>query len=168
MVEIIKGKVMKMSPAPNTFHQTISINLVGLFRNQLKGQPCKLFHAPTDVRLITKGRKDEDIQTVVQPDVFVVCDPSKLDERGCLGSPDLIIEILSPATAEKDLTYKFDLYQEAGVTEYWIVFPNDQIVETFLLENGLYKKSGVYAEEKSIPVRVLPGLEVAVRDVFER
>jgi len=168
MVEIIKGKVFKMSPAPNTYHQTVSGNLFGLFKNHLRGKGCKLFHAPTDVRLITKGLKNEEIKTVVQPDIFVVCDPNKLDEKGCLGSPDLIIEILSPSTAEKDLTYKFDLYQEAGVLEYWIVFPNDQIVETFFLENGSYKKTGVFSEEKLIPVLTLAGFEVPAKEIFER
>jgi len=168
MVELIKGKIFKMSPAPNIFHQTVSINILRVLSNHIKGNSCKLFHTPTDVRLITKGAKDSDIITVVQPDIFVVCDPTKLDERGCLGSPDLIIEILSPATAKKDLTKKFDLYEEAGVLEYWIVFPNDQIVETFVLSNGTFLKTGVFTEEEHVPVNTIPGLEIPVQEILEK
>jgi len=95
MVEIIKGKIFPISPAPNTYHQTLSVNLTGLLKMMLKGKSCRLFHAPTDVRLITNGPNDNQITTVVQPDLFIVCDPLKLDDQGCLGSPDFIIEILS-------------------------------------------------------------------------
>ena len=167
MVELIKGKIFKMSPAPNTFHQTVSGNLFAFLKAAIKEQKYKTFSVPTDLRLTTKGMDDVNIITVVQPDIFVVCDPAKLDDRGCLGSPDLIIEILSPATATKDLTKKFDLYQESGVHEYWIVFPGDRIVETFYLENRVYKKTGVYAEDAMVPVRTLPGLEILVTEIFE-
>jgi Uma2 family endonuclease len=168
MVEIIKGKVFKMSPAPSRFHQDISVNLTLLLGIRLKSGPCKLYHAPTDVRLLTKGKEDKDIISVVQPDIFVVCDAAKMDDKGCLGSPDFIIEIVSPGTSTKDLSLKFNLYEGAGVKEYWIIFPNDQIIECFFLENGAYKKSGVYAEDAVVPVLSIPGLELKVEEIFER
>ncbi len=168
MVELIKGKIYKMSPAPSRFHQEISVNLTRLLGNFLHKGTCKLYHAPTDVRLITKGIADQEIVSVVQPDVFVVCDLNKMDEKGCLGSPDFIIEIVSPGTSSKDLDLKFNLYEGAGVREYWIIFPNDQIIECFLLKNETYKKSGVYAENALVPVHSLPGLEIKVEEIFER
>jgi Uma2 family endonuclease len=168
MVELIKGKVFKMSPAPSRFHQDVSVNLTHLLVTHLKGGPCKLYHAPTDVRLITKGTADKDIVSVVQPDIFVVCDPAKMDERGCLGSPDFIIEIISPGTSSRDLNLKFSLYEKAGVLEYWVIFPNDHIIECFLLENGAYKKSGVYGEETLVPVHSIQGLNLELEEIFKR
>lgn len=168
MVEIIKGKIFKMSPGPNTYHQTISMNISLLIGGALRNTQCKPFAAPTDVRLITKSPKDEDIITVVQPDFFVVCDPTKMDTRGCLGSPDFVIEIISPFTSSKDVRIKFNLYEEAGVLEYWIIHPGDRYVQCYVLENGVYKESGIYAEEGIIPVRTLPQVEVKFEDVFEQ
>jgi len=168
MVELIKGKIFKMSPGPNTFHQTVSMNVSRIFSNHLYGSKCKPFAAPTDVRLITKSTEDQDITTVIQPDFFVVCDPAKMDTRGCLGSPDFIIEIVSPSTSSRDLRIKYSLYEEAGVTEYWIIHPGDQFVQCYVLHNGIYKESGVYSEDSNIPVRTIPGLELSVEAVFER
>ena len=168
MVELIKGKIFKMSPAPSRFHQDISVNLTILLGKYLKSGPCKLYHAPTDVRLITKSPADKDIVSVVQPDIFVVCDASKMDEKGCLGSPDFIIEIVSPGTSAKDLNLKYSLYESAGVREYWIIFPNDQIIQRFLLENNVFKKSGVYVEDQLVPVHSILGLELNVEEIFER
>ncbi len=168
MVELIRGKIFKMSPAPSRFHQDISVNLTLLLGNHLKSSHCKLYHAQTDVRLITKSKADQDVISVIQPDIFVVCDKSKMDEKGCLGSPDFIIEIVSPGSSSKDLNLKYALYEEAGVKEYWIIFPNDQIIECFLLENEKYKKSGVYAEDQSVPVHTIPGLLLQVEDIFGR
>lgn len=168
MVEIIKGRIFKLSQAPNSFHQCISMNISGILKVKLKGTRCKAFAAPTDVRLITRSSRDEDIVTVVQPDLFVVCDPAKMDERGCLGSPDFIIEILSPSTSAKDLNEKYHLYEEAGVTEYWVIGPGERFVECFVLENGIYKKSGVYGEGSVVPVHTIPGLEMNATDIFEQ
>lgn len=120
------------------------------------------------MRLITKSAKDEDIITVVQPDIFVVFDPSKMDERGCLGSPDFIIEILSPSTSARDLNEKYHLYEEAGVREYWVIGPGERFVECFVLENGTYKRSGVYGEDAIVPVHILPGVEMPAVEIFER
>lgn len=168
MVEIIKGKIFKMSPGPNTFHQTVSMNVSRIFSTHLYKSNRKPFAVPTDVRLVTKSRADEDIISVVQPDFFVVCDPAKMDSRGCLGSPEFIIEIISPSTSAKDLKIKYNLYEEAGVNEYWIIHPGDQYIQAYHLENGKYEHSGIYAEEAKIPVQILPGQELAVEDIFER
>ena len=168
IVELIKGRIFKMSPAPNTYHQVISGNVFGFLKGKTKGSKCKPFAAPTDVRLITKSAKDEDIITVVQPDIFLVCDPSKMDERGCLGSPDFIIEILSPSTSARDLYEKYHLYEEAGVREYWVIGPGERFVECFVLENDTYKRSGVYGEDATVPVHILPGVEMPAVEIFER
>ncbi len=168
MVELIKGKIFKMSPSPSRYHQDIAINITTFFRNELKGKICKVYTAPSDVRLISKGNGDKDITTVVQPDVFVVCDPSKLDEKGCLGSPDLIVEIVSPFTAEKDISRKFELYQESGVLEYWLVFPNDKIVEIFVLDGGRFGPPKVFTELDLIPIHIFEGMRISGIDVFEQ
>ncbi|WP_042344549.1 Uma2 family endonuclease, partial [Capnocytophaga canis] len=122
-VELLKGKIFKMSPAPSLKHQKISMNLSGLLWQFLRGKKCQLFSAPFDVRLPKKEEKGDNIHTVVQPDLCIICDESKLDERGCIGAPDLIIEILSPGNSKKEMKNKFELYQESGVEEYWIVNP---------------------------------------------
>ena len=167
MVELIKGKVFKMSPAPTRYHQRVSHNLNGLLYGVTRGKLCQAYSAPTDVRFITKGSEDKDITTVVQPDLFIVCDPSKLDSNGCLGSPDFIVEIISPATATKDLKIKFELYQQAGVGEYWVVYPGEQVIHVFLLINGKYVPSGVYTEHGPIPLQTLTGISLELQDIFE-
>ncbi len=166
MVELIKGKIFKMSPAPSDLHQSISGNFHGIFFQILKKQKCKVFHAPYDVRL-TRTIKDEEVTTVVQPDICIICDQSKRDARGCNGAPDLIIEILSPATSKKDLSYKFDLYEEAGVREYWIVYPFEQIIEVFYLQNEKYQLIKKFFADESIPVNIFEGLEIDLKEVFE-
>jgi Uma2 family endonuclease len=141
MVEIIHGKIFKMSPAPGSNHQGISGNLFGELWQYFRGNKCKVYSAPFDVRLPgpSKKKEDRDIITVVQPDICVICDLSKIDERGCLGAPDWIIEILSKYTSSKDLREKFDVYEEAGVKEYWVVHPVEQTVLVFTLDkNGKY------------------------------
>jgi Uma2 family endonuclease len=165
MVEIIKGKIFKMSPAPNTKHQDISVNLTRELSVFLKKKPCKLFAAPFDVRFV-KNIEDKTITTVTQPDLCVICDPAKIDERGCVGAPDFIIEILSPATKSKDIHEKFDLYQEFGVSEYWIVDPLSQIVDVFLLKDGHYQLKGKYTNDDKIEVNTLAGLVIELNDIF--
>ena len=127
-VELIKGKIFKMSPAPLNIHQAISINLIRDMSVFFKGNNCVIRHAPFDVRLIKKTAKDQEIETVVQPDICVICDREKLDDRGCIGAPDLIVEILSPSTKNKDIKDKFELYEQNEVREYWIVDPNNKTV----------------------------------------
>jgi Uma2 family endonuclease len=168
--ELINGFIKMMSPAPAKRHQTISGNLFGEIKWYLKGKKCKVFNAPFDVRLPNKqgAKTDDQVFTVVQPDICVICDPSKLDERGCLGSPDFIIEIISPASAKKDVEEKFYIYQEAGVREYWIVYPQENSVSVFFLnEFGKYQLVGMYAEDSIVKVNIFDNFSVQLKDIFE-
>ncbi len=166
-VELIKGVIFKMAPAPNRNHQSISTNLVGMMWQYFHENPCKLFHAPFDVRLPGKVNdiSDEQIITIVQPDICVVCDIKKLEDRGCLGAPDLIIEILSPGNSKKELQNKFEVYQESGVKEYWIVQPIDKYVTIYSLnEMGEFIGSRPYTEKmKSV---IFPDLEIDLEKIF--
>lgn len=171
MVELIRGKVFRMSPAPNTQHQRISRKLVKVIERHLEGKSCELFYAPFDVRLpLPEGQQTSDkIDTVVQPDVCVICDPSKIDKQGCNGAPDWIIEILSKGTAHKDLTEKFDLYEHAGVREYWIVRPYEQSVSPFVLDDsGVYQpiRNTPFVHREKVPVSVFQGFEVDLLGLF--
>ena len=168
-VELIKGKVYRMSPAPKRKHQDISRNLATPIAGFLRGKRCKTYAAPFDVRL-SRATPDGDasIETVVQPDICVVCDPQKLDERGCLGAPDWIIEILSPGTTARDTHDKFDLYEEAGVREYWMVWPEQKNVIVYLLgDAGRYELRGEFYTPGLIPVATLPELLMEWAEVFE-
>ncbi|MDG6262596.1 Uma2 family endonuclease [Glaesserella parasuis] len=134
-VEIIKGKIMAMSPVPNRLHQRISMKLTKAFLDVFVNHQCELYVAPFDVRFPDSNGK---IKTVVQPDLCVICDPNKLDEKGCIGAPDLIVEILSPGNSKREMKDKYELYQEQGVSEYWIVRPEEQHIQIYVLENGRY------------------------------
>lgn len=139
-VELIKGKIFKMSPAPSRKHQDISWRLTREIDKVFSETSCKMYAAPFDIRLINHkvSTTDNKIISVVQPDLCVICDISKLDEKGCLGAPDLIIEILSIGNSNKEMDIKFDLYQENGVKEYWIVNPTDETVYIYVLEHEKY------------------------------
>ena len=134
-VEIIKGKIMAMSPAPNRLHQDISLKLTSEFLKVFPSDGCKLYVAPFDVRF---PDENGNVKTVVQPDLCVICDPNKLDERGCLGAPDLVVEILSPGNSKREMKDKYELYQEYGVSEYWVVRPEERNIHIYVLENGRY------------------------------
>ena len=134
-VEIINGKIMAMSPAPNRLHQRISMRLTLELAKVFNNQQCQMYVAPFDVRFPDSNGK---IKTVVQPDLCVICDPNKLDEKGCIGAPDLIVEILSPGNSKREMKDKYELYQEQGVSEYWIVRPEEQHIQIYVLENGRY------------------------------
>lgn len=168
MVEIIKGKLFKMSPAPTRIHQTISMNFARTLGNFFYKQPCQVFHAPFDVRLFAKkDNANEQIQTVVQPDLCVICDLTKLDEKGCVGAPDLVVEILSPSTRKKDLQDKFELYQETGVREYWIIHIEETIVEVFYLdEHGIYRLHKMFTNEDEASSYIFPELKVPIEEIF--
>jgi len=169
-LELIKGKIFKMTPAPAREHQSISGALYGEFRAYLKRKPCKVYHAPFDVRLpkIDNDTTADKIYTVVQPDIVVICDQNKLDRKGCLGSPDLIIEILSPSTAAKDTKEKYQLYEESGVKEYWMVYPGENLIEVFKLnENDKYQLEEKYNRNDTIKVNMLEGLNIDLVDIFE-
>lgn len=169
--ELIDGFVKIMSPAASTIHQEVCGNIFAnlhyfIKRNRSK---CKVFPAPFDVRLPKNGeRADEQIYNVVQPDICVVCDPSKIDEKGCVGAPDLVIEIQSLSTARYDLTKKFDLYENSGVYEYWVVYPYEKGIEVFILQpDGKYDEGTKYDSGK-IPVHIFDGYEIHFNDIFSR
>lgn len=166
-VELIKGKVLRPMAGPGTYHQELSQRLEYAILTFLRKSPCRMFHAPFDVRL-TRNTSDTQITTVVQPDICVVCDLTKIDKRGCLGAPELIIEIVSPGNLKHDTKTKFDLYEEAGVLEYWVVFPGEKTVLAHQLdENGRYQVAAEYAEPGPMPVAVLPGLAIEWSEIFE-
>lgn len=166
-VELIKGRIQRMSPAPRRAHQAIVANLTIGIGHYLVGQPCQIFPAPFDVRLTASNANgDAQITTVVQPDVCVVCNPQKLDELGCLGAPDWVIEVISPRTASYDTRTKFELYQEAGVTEYWIAFPGEKSIDAYVLEAGRYQLRGTYDGPGPMPSRTLPELTLTWERIF--
>ena len=154
--ELIDGVPYLMSPAPKRIHQEISGAIARKIGNFLEGKPCKVYAAPFDVRLHGDGDEDD---TVVQPDIAVICDRSKLDEKGCNGAPDMVAEILSPSSAKLDTLLKLKKYQEAGVLEYWVVDAERETVMVHLLESGKYMTS-VYDIADTIPVQVLPGCRI--------
>ena len=170
-VELIKGHIFKME-VPLTNHQGLSGNLVVLIKNYLKGKSYKVYTAPFDVRLpkpLSHRKSDKDIETVVQPDICVVCDLSKIDRRGCIGAPDLIVEILSKGTASKDVKVKFEVYEESGVKEYWIVSLSERFVNVFRLsEQGKYVPDNrPYVSSDNIRVGIFPDFSILVDDIFE-
>jgi len=144
-IELIKGRLYRMSPAPKRMHQSASGNLSFAIRQYMQECGCQVYDAPFDVRLpVQNKRKPEQIYTVVQPDISVICDLAKLDDDGCLGSPDWIIEITSPRTAKKDFDEKFHLYEQSGVREYWIVQPKEKSVNVYTLEKEQYVLVDIY------------------------
>ena len=164
--ELIEGVPYNMTPAPTRFHQHIVVRLGWFFAEHLEGKPCEVYVAPFDVRLPEHDEADEDVTTVVQPDLVVVCDPEKLDDRGCRGAPDLVVEVLSPSTAARDHIQKLALYEKHGVREYWLVHPVDRMATVYLLDEGKYGKPGVFASGDTVEVAVLPGLAIELGRVF--
>jgi Uma2 family endonuclease len=169
-LELLKGKIFKMSPAPSTRHQRISGICFGMIWTILDKKPCscQVFSAPFDVRLIRKDKKtDKEIITVVQPDICVICDENKIDERGCIGSPDLIIEILSPGYTKKEMKEKYEVYEESGVKEYWLVEPNDEIVLVYILnDEGKYIGLKPFTTDEILTSKVLPEFSIDINSLF--
>jgi Uma2 family endonuclease len=165
-VELLWGQIFPMA-APKRRHQEASANLERLIFNYLTEKSCKGYHAPFDVRLpVPNPRKPGSAETVVQPDICVVCDLTKLDDAGCVGAPDWIVEITSPGTVKKDFNEKYTLYEQAGVREYWIVMPGDQVVYVFALQQGLYEQVGIYENSGPIASVIFPDLVVEHTDIF--
>lgn len=165
-VELIKGMINKMSPAPSRKHQQVSSNIHGIFHHAIKGKSCHLFHAPFDVRLpIPMKNKDT---TVVQPDICIICDESKLDDKGCNGAPDLIVEIISAGNAKHDADTKFKLYEEAGVKEYWMVYPEEKNIFLYYLSNQQYIGTKPFTEGEILQSKTFPDLKIPVDDIFEK
>ena len=167
MVEIIRGKIFRMSPAPRVKHQLISLRLILQIGKQLENKSCQLVHAPVDVVLPIENKKKNKSTTVVQPDICVICDPKIIEEKAIFGVPDFVIEIVAGKDVKKDTQIKFDLYEEAGVGEYWIVLADVKLIEVFLLENGKYQRLNAFSEDDIIPVKTIPGLKIKIEDIFE-
>lgn len=166
--ELIEGTVYSMAPAPSRIHQAISMELAGQIWRQLdRSSPCQVYVAPFDVRLPEADEADEMVQTVVQPDISVICDRAKLDDRGCRGAPDWIIEIVSASTASHDYIRKLALYEKHGVTEYWIVHPVDKIVMIYSMESeARYGRPAILSGEDTVESRVVTGLVIDLGQVF--
>ena len=162
--ELINGVLSVMEPGAAQAHQGVNGELFRQLANYLLDSPCKVFHPPFDVCLNACG---DDDTTVVQPDVVIVCDPSKLDGKRCNGAPDMIIEILSPLSARRDMLVKFNNYMKAGVREYWIVDPKDKMVRVCILINGKYDFND-YIDVELLPVSVLEGCEIDMKRVFDQ
>jgi Uma2 family endonuclease len=166
-IELIKGKIFKMSPAPSSSHQRISRTILVALDNFLQRQPCEVFNAPFDVRL-TRKSKNQDVQTVVQPDICVICDGSKIDEKGCFGAPDIVVEILSPGNNRKELQNKYEVYEESGVQEYWIVSPQDKTFLKYTLNSeGKYDSSRLLTFGSEVITPILPGFVLNLDQVFK-
>jgi len=168
--ELIKGVVHDMTPAPSRIHQGVSARLMRGIMNHLVvcRSSCEAYAAPFDVRLPDADESDDRITTVVQPDISVICDPSKLDDRGCRGAPDWIIEIVSPSTASQDYIRKLALYEKQCVREYWIVHPVDKIVTVYrMTEAGGYGRPEIYSVKDRVEAQAVAGLMIELEEVFE-
>lgn len=171
-VELIKGRIQLMSPAPNVKHQRISWQLGGVLFNYFERKDCTAFSAPFDVRLYDRTKSllaNKDITTVVQPDICVICDKNKLDEQGCNGAPDWIIEILSKGNSKKEVKIKHALYAESGVFEYWLIYPYEEVIHQFVLndETGQYRLHNSYAgDDVAIPY-LFPDLTIDLSTLFK-
>ncbi|MGD9870585.1 MAG: Uma2 family endonuclease [Thauera sp.] len=166
--ELIDGEAFLMAPAPLIEHQEVAGDVYHQLRNQLDGKPCRPYIAPVDVRLPRKEETDDAIDTVVQPDVLVVCDPSKIDRRGVRGAPEWLLEVLSPSTAAHDQIAKRRTYERAGVREYWLVHPGDRTLTVYVLDNGQYGRPDIYELKDETPIGVLPGVSIAWDALIER
>ncbi len=166
--ELIDGEVFRLAPTPLIEHQEVAGEVYCQLRNQLDGKPCRPYIAPVDVRLPRADEADAAIDTVVQPDVLVVCDPAKIDRRGVRGAPDWLLEVLSPSTAAHDQIAKRRTYERAGVREYWLVHPSDRTLTVYVLDNGQYGRPEIYELKDATPIGVLPGVAIAWDALIER
>ena len=166
--EIINGVIYAMSPGASTRHQEISGSLFREISFYLKWKKCKVYHPPYDVCLPRAGETRRTATNVVQPDIFVVCDRRKIKLWGCFGAPDLVMEILSPSTKKRDMLEKFNLYQEHGVLEYWVVDPFNQSIDRFVLdiETGKYGSAQTFFPDDNITPTIFPDFTIKLSEVF--
>jgi Uma2 family endonuclease len=164
--ELIEGEPFNMSPAPSLTHQRVVAELLTQIRQQLRGSGCETFVAPFDVRLPKGDEAEEAVDSIVQPDIVVVCDLAQLDERGCRGAPDWIIEVLSPHTAARDQIDKRNLYEKQGVKEYWLVHPVDQVLMIYWLDKRVYGKPAIHETRGKTSSTLFPKLEIDWTLVF--
>jgi len=167
-IELFRGEIMKMPPAPLRMHQDISSKLHGDLGSFFKKKACKLYAAPFDVRFPRRKEdtKDEQITTVLQPDLCVVCDLEKLDRRGCLGAPDWVIEILSEGNTPKEMREKYQVYEESGVREYWIIQPDTHSILPYVLENGIFIGKAPLLEGDDARPSIFPDLTLDLAYIF--
>lgn len=159
--ELIDGVAHAMGPAPLRLHQKVLLQLARQAADALEGKACEAYIAPFDVRLPKGDEQDEALDTVVQPDLSVVCDPAKLDDKGCRGAPDWIIEVLSPATASHDHLTKRTLYERAGVREFWLVHPTDRIATIYRqIEPARFGPAEIIALSGQTVVGILPAIVI--------
>ena len=169
-IELIKGKIMLMSPAPNVKHQRISAYLTATLYNFFRHKKCSVYAAPFDVRLYEHTKSllaNKEITTVVQPDICVICDNTKLDEQGCNGAPDWIIEILSKGNSKKEVKTKHALYAKSGVTEYWLVYPYEEVIQPFILQEDSYQLISSFAEDEIATPHLFPDLDIDLAVLFK-
>lgn len=170
-VELIKGSIREMA-APNVRHQRMSALLARKLGNFLDHRSCDVFSAPFDVRLPLPAHKvaADKVDTVVQPDICVVCDQSKLDERGCIGAPELVVEILSPGNSKREMKEKFNLYESAGVQEYWVVDPEHDIVFTYILDTAtrLFVPGRPLTDEDHLQSAIFEGFSLDLESLFAK
>ena len=166
-IELIKGKIFRMSPAPSSAHQRISRKILVAIDVFLSGKPCEIFCAPFDVRLTKRSKDNHEVKTVVQPDICVICDRSKIDKAGCIGAPDIVVEIISPGNNKTELQNKFEIYEENGVQEYWIVSPQDKTFLKYTLnQEGIYIGSKLLPSNAEVTTPILPGFVLNLEEVF--
>lgn len=165
--ELIDGEVIDMTPAPCRFHQYILHRLVLEFGNFFRNKKCEVYSAPFDVRLEKMTARGREVKTVVQPDLAVFCNQEALDESGAIGAPDLVVEVVSPSTASYDNVKKRHVYEQAGVREYWLVYPEERYVRVYQLDNkGEFGKENTYDDEAQIQVGIFPDLTIDMREIF--
>ena len=163
--EIIDGVVYDMD-APLRIHQKYVVELVRQMSNFFLEKTCEVYVAPFDVRLPSRSKKDKDIYDVVQPDISVICDQDKLDDKGCIGAPDLVVEVISPSTAGKDQVKKRAIYEKNGVREFWLLHPEDRLLFVYLLGKDGYGKPGVYDETMTVKSAIFPELSIDLASLF--
>ena len=167
MVELIRGVIYKMTPAPNSWHQEILGDLHVQFRKCFEDHPCKVYLAPFDVVLPVANEKRETATTVVQPDLCIICDLDQIDKAGCTGAPDLVVEIISPHTSKKDIKHKFEVYEQTGVREYWVVFPEARLLQVFVLKNGSYDRAKSYTHTDEVTSDIFPNLNLDLSGILQ-
>jgi len=166
--ELINGRAYNMTPAPTLMHQNLVGIIYRLLCQRLNDAGCHVLISPVDVLLPTKERQEQESDTVVQPDIFVVCDKSKLKSKYVVGAPDLVVEVLSPSTAKKDEGIKRDAYEAAGIQEYWLVHPMDHTINRYALIDGLFQTPDVFGLEDSIvSSRFVDLVAIRLSDIFE-
>lgn len=166
--ELIDGDAYLMAPGPDLGHQDVAGEIYLQIRQALKNKSCRAFIAPLDVRLPKHNEADKDIDTVVQPDVLVVCDSSKLDRRGVRGAPDWVVEVLSPSTASHDQILKRKIYERHGVREYWLIHPVDRVLTVYRLVNAEYGKPELFELHGETRVGILPEIVIQWDDLVAR